>query len=136
MAQGRDLRWLKRLRTIERRIGGTFALWADGWKAVIFLNGRVFDLDGMVRRGGDWLSATVAGDLVMMSVESGNYVTLSRIGKRVWELIESPMAVEALCGRLVREYKVEPDACRSDIEDFLREMVELKAIMIDEASPG
>jgi hypothetical protein len=54
----------------------------------------------------------------------------------VWELIESPKTVEALCGQLVREYKVEPGACRTDIEDFLRQMVELKAITIDEALPG
>ncbi len=97
---------------------------------------RVLDLDGMVRRNGDWLTASVSDDLVMMSVETGQYMGVSRIGRRVWELIGSPRTVEALCGQLVGEYKVEPEACRSDVEDFLREMVELKAIMIDEALPG
>ncbi len=44
----------------------------------------------MVRKQGDWLAAKVGDELVMMSAEKGNYIGLSEVGARIWELIETP----------------------------------------------
>ena len=46
----------------------------------------------MVRKQGDWLSAKVGDELVMMSAEKGNYIGLSEVGARIWELIEDAAA--------------------------------------------
>jgi hypothetical protein len=45
----------------------------------------------LVRRKGDWLSAMVGDELVMMSAERGNYLGLTPVGARIWELIEEPL---------------------------------------------
>ena len=45
----------------------------------------------MVRKQGDWLAAKVGDELVMMSAEKGNYIGLSEVGARIWELIEEPL---------------------------------------------
>ena len=54
----------------------------------------------MVRRQGDWLSARVGDELVMMSAEKGNYIGLSEVGARIWDIIETPSDVAAVCDRL------------------------------------
>ena len=77
----------------------------------------------MVRRQGDWLSAKVGNELVMMSAEKGNYIGLSEVGARIWELIEAPSEVDAVCARLQQEYQVAPDTCRAEVESFLNELV-------------
>lgn len=85
----------------------------------------------MVRRQGDWLSAKVGDELVMMSAEKGNYIGLSEVGARIWELMATPQDVEALCARLQDEFEVEPDVCRSEVETFVNELVKHGAAALD-----
>ena len=61
----------------------------------------------MVRKQGDWLAAKVGDELVMMSAEKGNYIGLSEVGARIWELIETPQDVDAVCAQLQDEFEVD-----------------------------
>ncbi len=86
----------------------------------------------MVRKQGDWLAAKVGDELVMMSAEKGNYIGLSEVGARIWELIETQQEIDALCARLQDEYDdVTPEACRAEVESFLNELVKHGAIALD-----
>ena len=85
----------------------------------------------IVRKQGDWLSAKVGDELVMMSAEKGNYIGLSEVGARIWELIETPQAIDAVCAQLQSEYDVSPEACRAEVEAFLNELVQHGAVAID-----
>ena len=87
----------------------------------------------MVRKQGDWLAAKVGDELVMMSAEKGNYIGLSEVGSRIWELIETPQYVDAVCAQLQNEFEVEPEVCRADVETFLEELVKHGAIALDPA---
>jgi hypothetical protein len=88
----------------------------------------------MVRRQGDWLSARVGDELVMMSAEKGNYIGLTEVGARIWELIETPSEMDVVCARLQQEYDVAPDTCRTEVEAFVNEMVKHGAIALDPTS--
>ena len=90
----------------------------------------------MISRQGDWLSAKVGDELVMMSAEKGNYIGLSEVGARVWEIIEMPIDFDTVCARLVQEYEVEADVCRAEVETFLNEMVKHGAIALDPPPAG
>jgi hypothetical protein len=85
----------------------------------------------LISRQGDWLSAKVGDELVMMSAEKGNYIGLSEVGARIWEIIETPREFEAVCARIEQEYEVEPSVCRAEVEAFLNELVKHGAITID-----
>ncbi len=85
----------------------------------------------MVRKQGDWLAAKVGDELVMMSAEKGNYIGLSEIGARIWELIETPRDVDAVCAQLQDEFEVAPEVCRAEVETFLNELVKHGAIALD-----
>ena len=85
----------------------------------------------IVRRQGDWLAAKIGEELVMMSAEKGNYIGLSKVGSRIWELIETPQDIDALSAQLQAEFDVTPDACRADIDAFLNELVKHGAIALD-----
>ncbi len=85
----------------------------------------------MVRKQGDWLAAKVGDELVMMSAEKGNYIGLSEVGARIWELIETPQEIEVVCAHLQEEYEVAPEVCRAEVETFLNELVTHGAIALD-----
>jgi hypothetical protein len=86
----------------------------------------------MVRKQGDWLAAKVGDELVMMSAEKGNYIGLSEVGARIWELIDTPREVDAICAQLQDEYDgVTPETCRAEVETFLNELVKHGAVALD-----
>jgi Coenzyme PQQ synthesis protein D (PqqD) len=85
----------------------------------------------IVRRQGDWLSAKVGDELVMMSAEKGNYIGLNGVGARIWELIETPQEVGTVCAQLQDEFEVESATCRAEVETFLNELVTHGAIALD-----
>lgn len=85
----------------------------------------------IVRKQGDWLAAKVGDELVMMSAEKGNYIGLSDVGARIWELIATPQPLDAVCSRLLEEYDVTPEACRAEVETFLNELSKQGAIALD-----
>jgi Coenzyme PQQ synthesis protein D (PqqD) len=87
----------------------------------------------IVQRQGDWLSAKVGDELVMMSAEKGNYVGLSEVGARIWELIETPQDVEAVIVRLQQEYEVPAETCRAEVDAFLKELMTHGAVALDPA---
>ena len=87
----------------------------------------------VLHRKGDWLAAKVGDELVMMSAESGNYIGLSEVGARVWELIETPQDIEAVCAALQREFEVEPEVCRAEVESFVGDLVKYDAVALEPA---
>ncbi|MES2496514.1 MAG: PqqD family peptide modification chaperone [Pseudomonadota bacterium] len=80
-----------------------------------------------IHRQGEWLSATIGSQSVMMSIETGNYLSLSRIGSRIWELIAQPISLSALCDRLMQDFDVQSDVCRTEVEAFLQDLVKHRA---------
>lgn len=85
----------------------------------------------LARKQGDWLTAKVGDELVMMSAAKGNYIGFSEVGARIWELIETQQEVDAVCAQLQTEYEVASDACRAEVETFLNELVKHGAIALD-----
>jgi len=84
----------------------------------------------MIERNGDWLAAKVGNELMMMSAAKGNYIGLSKVGARIWELIETPRSVEQVCDALVAEYDVDPATCRAEVDAFLASLAEHDAVRI------
>jgi len=85
----------------------------------------------MIRKQGDWLTAKVGDELTMMSAENGHYIGLSEVGARIWELIETPQDIDAVCAQLETEFEVVPEVCRAEVESFLNELVKYGAIALD-----
>ncbi|MES2056359.1 MAG: PqqD family protein [Pseudomonadota bacterium] len=84
----------------------------------------------MIERRGDWLSARVGDEIMMMSAEKGNYLGVNEVGARIWELIETPSDIDAVCAALQHEFVIEPDICRSEVEAFLEQMEKHGAVAV------
>ncbi|QNQ11639.1 PqqD family protein [Sphingomonas alpina] len=87
----------------------------------------------MIERRGDWLSARVGDEIMMMSAEKGNYLGVNEVGARIWELIETPSDLDTVCATLQREFVIEPDICRAEVEIFLEQMEKHGAVAITRA---
>lgn len=64
-------------------------------------------------------SAAVADELVVLDPALNNYVSLDAVGRRIWEIIEQPIRLEALVGQLRGEFRGEAATIAADVNTFL-----------------
>ena len=76
----------------------------------------------VVVRRSEPLSAEAGEETVIFSADQGAYHAFGVTGSRVWELIEEPTSVAALCGALRAEYDVGEQRCLEDVSSFLEEL--------------
>lgn len=86
-----------------------------------------------IARTGDWLSAPVDQELLMMSVRQSVYLALTEVGARIWELLETESTLDGICETLQREFDVTADICRAEVRLFLEQMAEQGLVAIDAA---
>lgn len=86
------------------------------------------DLNSVVTVSEDLIASDLDGEIVMMSIENGEYYGLDAIGSRIWELIENQKKVSELCDLLIEEFEVGREQCEKDILAFLNEMVKSNLI--------
>lgn len=80
------------------------------------------------RRNTDILSANVDDDLVMMSIQAGNYYNIGGVGTFIWELLAEPRSMDELVDGVTAAYEVERERCAADIDAFVQELIRLKLI--------
>jgi hypothetical protein len=88
-----------------------------------------FEPDVIIVRNPDIVATEMDGDLVMMSIDRGEYFGISGVGSRVWELLGSPASVAEIVSHLTLEYDVEEDRCRAEVLDFVRSLFDRNLVV-------
>jgi hypothetical protein len=70
----------------------------------------------------DLLTVEMDGDLVMMSIERGDYYGVSGIGPFVWKLIDTPATFMALVDAIVENFEIDAETASADLQIFLGEL--------------
>ena len=70
-------------------------------------------------RKADLLSVEMDGDLVMMSIDSGNYFGVSGIGPHIWQMLETPRNFGEIVDGVCAEYEVDRETAAADLTLFL-----------------
>jgi hypothetical protein len=78
--------------------------------------------DRTLQRREGVLSAAVDDEIVLLSPALAQYVALCPIGRRVWELLETPQSPAALAARLTTEFAASEAAILADVLSFLEEL--------------
>lgn len=68
------------------------------------------------------VSTDLEGEVMILGMQAARYYSLDAVGCRIWSLIQEPMSVDALCRRLLEEYEVDPERCRSEVLHLLAEL--------------
>lgn len=76
-------------------------------------------IDSMVVRTKAVMTQPVDDELVMMHLKSNQYLGLNPMGRRIWDMIENPVSVRAICQQLITEFDVELAVCEQEVLAFL-----------------
>lgn len=61
------------------------------------------------------LASDFGAEQVILNLRDGVYYGLQDVGARIWQLLQRPTTVPAMCAALVEEYEVEPERCERDL---------------------
>ncbi len=89
-----------------------------------------------ITKSTDWLCARAGDEVMMMSASQGTYIGLNAIGARIWDLLDTTQDTGILCDRLIEEFEVEEAQCRAEVEAFLAELEQHKAITRSSVAAG
>ncbi len=81
----------------------------------IEMNTRLVRLQGLQ-------TALIDDEIVILKLQTNNYVALNEIGRRIWELLESPCRVADLCQQLNQKFAATPEQIAADVLPFLAEL--------------
>jgi len=81
--------------------------------------------DNHVRRIDEQVHCAIEGNVVVMTLADGAYFELNPVGARIWDEIAEPVRVSDLVNRLVDDYDVDAETCRSEVTEWLTRMHEL-----------
>ena len=86
-------------------------------------NQRSISPTSIVAATKDQVSSDLAGETVVLSMQSAMYYGLDGVGSRVWELVREPVRVSDVVDAISAEYDVEAERCEADVIAFLRQLV-------------
>ena len=75
------------------------------------------------------VSADMAGDTVMMSIEQGAYFGINDVGRAAWDILESRHDEDQIIQKLLAVYDIDEVTCQREVRDFLRQLLENKLIV-------
>ena len=81
------------------------------------------------------VSADLAGEAVILNLESGVYYSLDDVGAYIWSLIQEPRTVNEIRDAILEEYEVEPDRCERDIVALLEQLADAGLIESRDETP-
>lgn len=78
----------------------------------------------IVQRDKDIAFSQLDDELLSIDANTGYCYSLNESAGRVWELIATPMSINALCAQLCKEYVVDEVTCLSEVTVLLQGLCE------------
>lgn len=76
----------------------------------------------MLVRAPDCVNADLDEELILMSIETGEFYSLNETGRRVWHLLAEPASVATIATILAAEFDVDVGSCESDVLALVRDL--------------
>ncbi|HYD54491.1 MAG TPA: PqqD family protein [Gemmatimonadaceae bacterium] len=89
------------------------------------------DMRTIVSASPEHVACELADELVVLSLQTGEYYGLNPVSASVWSMLASPRTVAELRDGLLAEYAgVSPEECEQQLMELLEEMRGLKMVTV------
>jgi hypothetical protein len=94
------------------------------------IKGRKIEIgpETLLQRNNELLFNDINGEIVMLSIENGEYYGMNKIGSAIWKLIEKPIRYEVLIEQLLLSFNISKEICLADTSIFLKDLFHKKLI--------
>ncbi len=80
------------------------------------------------RRNDQIIDGELDNNQVMMHIEKGKYYGLNPVGKKIWDILESPKSLSEITAILLSEFDVTEVQCIQEAQIFLDKAVQCDII--------
>jgi len=84
----------------------------------------------VVRNDNKFMISPIGDEIVMMSMENGNYIGINSVGASIWEKLEQPTPVNELVNYLVVIYDIHKDECEQKTIKYLYDMLDAEMLTV------
>ncbi len=77
-------------------------------------------------------SQGVDGEMVLLDLESENYFGLDAVAGDIWKLLKEGETLQSAYDRLLNMYDVQPEQLRSDMVQFVDQLIECKLAVLSD----
>ncbi len=89
------------------------------------------DADTLIQRNENrYLANKIGEEMVIMDMETGDFITMNNVGAEIWELSEKPVKVDSLIEKMLQEYELSTEQCNGDVIQFLQKSIHQKLFSI------
>lgn len=86
------------------------------WGAALADSTLVTQSDGMI-------GADVDGETVLIGVETGRYYGFDPVGSAIWQAIETPIRIDALCAKMIAHFAGDASAITQETRTFVARLL-------------
>lgn len=87
-----------------------------------FKGGYFMDMNVSVKLAKELDVTDLSGEKVMVDFESGKYFLIKGVGNDIWDLIQQEITVGDIVSKLLAEYEVEEEECKTSVIEFLQKL--------------
>ena len=92
------------------------------------------DMNSVLMASQDQVSANLSSDVtenvIILNINDGVYYELKDVGTRVWNLTQQPCSVHSILDKLLEEYEVDAERCKTDLLALAEHLARLGLIQI------
>lgn len=86
-------------------------------------------------RDSDFVFRQIADEIILLPIRKNlgdleSIYTLNEVAARVWELLDGRRTLEEVRNLIVAEFEVTPEVVEADLEEFLRHLEEIGAVVV------
>ena len=94
----------------------------------------VFNADTVIQRNESrFLASQLGAEIVMMDMDSGDYLGINSVASDMWAMLEAPIKVETLIKNMVELYDVSEEVCKAEVDAFLPKMFAQNMLIVQAA---
>ncbi|MFT6136953.1 MAG: hypothetical protein ACJARP_000504 [Vicingaceae bacterium] len=88
-------------------------------------------LANVITKNENVLSSEIDGDIVMMNIESGKYVSMNAVGSEIWKMLENEsVSVNQVSENLIKLFNVGQEQCEKETLTFCSKLFEENLITV------
>lgn len=90
----------------------------------------------LLRTSDSVITSEVDGEIMLITIDTGAYFGLNRIGSEIWRLAAEPIALEAISAALKSRFNADPTQIDQQATEFVADLVAKGLLLIADGGPG
>ena len=83
----------------------------------------------------DIFASPIDDEVVMANLKTDKYYGLNPVSTRIWQLLEEPTSLEAICQTLLGEFSVDEATCQNEVLAFAQNLINAEMVTVAQTQP-